>query len=124
MPPMAPTTRTSTQTGTFCRARGSAHRRGDATLLGKGLRHFRPDVVGVHLEALREQRAGHADAHRSVVRFQNDVDGVLLERLGAPADTHWFLCGPTGFMADVQAALEGRGVPPEHIHTESFGARE
>lgn len=52
------------------------------------------------------------------------VDGPLLERLGAPADTHWFICGPTSFMAEVQAALEGRGVPPEHIHTESFGPKQ
>lgn len=52
------------------------------------------------------------------------VDGALLERLGAPADTRWFLCGPTAFMAGIQTALEGRGVPPELIHTETFGPRE
>jgi len=29
------------------------------------LRHFRPNVAGVHFEALLEQRARYADAHRS-----------------------------------------------------------
>jgi ferredoxin-NADP reductase len=33
------------------------------------------------------------------------------------------LCGPTGFMANVQTALEHLGVPAERIHTESFGPK-
>lgn len=55
--------------------------------------------------------------HDSVGR----VDAALLARLAPPRRAHWFLCGPTGFMAEVQADLERRGVPAERIHTESFG---
>lgn len=51
------------------------------------------------------------------------VDGALLERLGPKHDAHYYLCGPVGFMADVQTDLERRGVPTAHIHTESFGPR-
>jgi ferredoxin-NADP reductase len=51
------------------------------------------------------------------------IDGALLARLDPPADAHWFLCGPTGFMAAIQADLERRGVSPERIHGESFGPR-
>ena len=49
------------------------------------------------------------------------VDGALLARLVENTDAHYFLCGPTGFMADIQTDLERRNIPPEHIHTESFG---
>lgn len=74
---------------------------------------------GIRVHVTYSRPLAGDSGHDSVGR----VDGVLLERLGAPADTHWFLCGPTSFMADVQAALEGRGISPEHIHTESFGPR-
>lgn len=57
--------------------------------------------------------------HDSVGR----VDGTLLTRLGPKQDAHYYLCGPVGFMADIQTDLELRGVPTAHIHTESFGPR-
>ncbi len=37
-------------------------------------------------------------------------------------DAHFYMCGPTRFMADVQDGLEARGIAAECIHTESFGA--
>ncbi len=49
------------------------------------------------------------------------VNGALLAQLVDDADAHYFLCGPVGFMADIQAELESRGVPLGQIHTESFG---
>jgi ferredoxin-NADP reductase len=49
------------------------------------------------------------------------VDGALLARLVGGVDAHYFLCGPTQFMADLQSDLERRNVPAEHIHTETFG---
>lgn len=49
------------------------------------------------------------------------IDGDLLASLGMDPDAHYYLCGPTRFMADIQSALEGRGVAADHIHTESFG---
>ncbi len=49
------------------------------------------------------------------------VDGVLLASLAGDLDAHYLLCGPKGFMADIQRDLERRGVPAERIHTESFG---
>jgi ferredoxin-NADP reductase/predicted pyridoxine 5'-phosphate oxidase superfamily flavin-nucleotide-binding protein len=49
------------------------------------------------------------------------VDGALLASLVADVDAHYFLCGPTRFMADLQTDLERRGVLAEHIHWESFG---
>jgi len=49
------------------------------------------------------------------------LDGALLAELIEDREAHYFLCGPTSFMADVQSALERLGVLAEHIHTESFG---
>jgi len=49
------------------------------------------------------------------------VDGALLASLIEEIDAHYFLCGPTQFMADLQSDLERRNIPAEHIHTESFG---
>ena len=49
------------------------------------------------------------------------VDGALLADLVQNVDAHYFLCGPTRFMADVQAELELQNVPADQIHTETFG---
>ena len=49
------------------------------------------------------------------------TDGALLASLINGVDAHYFLCGPTRFMADIQTDLESRNVPSELIHTESFG---
>jgi ferredoxin-NADP reductase/predicted pyridoxine 5'-phosphate oxidase superfamily flavin-nucleotide-binding protein len=37
------------------------------------------------------------------------------------SDAHYYLCGPTRFMAAVQDGLEARSVAAERIHSESFG---
>ena len=39
------------------------------------------------------------------------VDGALLAGLVNNVDAHYFVCGPTSFMAAVQAGLEGSNVP-------------
>ena len=47
---------------------------------------------------------------------------VVLDFVEAP-DAHYYLCGPTQFMAAIQGGLEANAVCPERIHTESFGPR-
>ncbi len=49
------------------------------------------------------------------------VDGALLAGLIKNPGAHYFLCGPTRFMANLQTGLEGRGIPVAQIHTETFG---
>jgi ferredoxin-NADP reductase/MOSC domain-containing protein YiiM len=64
----------------------------------------------------------HAHEHA----FYSATDGRLskdkLEQLGLPAGAAAYVCGPPGFMADMQAALAVLGVDPARIHTELFGA--
>jgi len=48
------------------------------------------------------------------------VDGSLLSTLVNDPDAHYFLCGPSTFMADIQTDLQRRSVPLEQIHYETF----
>ena len=50
------------------------------------------------------------------------LDLVVLERGGVPEDADYYLCGPDGFMRSIGAALTARGVAPERVATEAFGA--
>jgi ferredoxin-NADP reductase len=49
------------------------------------------------------------------------ISGDLLKRLRADTGARYMICGPVGFMADIQIALLDLGVPETRIHTESFG---
>lgn len=49
------------------------------------------------------------------------LDGRLLEKLLPGLDADFYLCGPRGFMAAIDADLAARGVPAERIRSESFG---
>jgi ferredoxin len=50
------------------------------------------------------------------------LDLTVLEGSGVPDDADYYLCGPDGFMRAIGAALTARGVPPERVATEAFGA--
>jgi ferredoxin-NADP reductase/ferredoxin len=50
------------------------------------------------------------------------LDAALLADLCLSADAEAYVCGPTAFMADVTAALTGRGLAPARIRSETFGA--
>jgi ferredoxin-NADP reductase len=47
---------------------------------------------------------------------------AVLAGMGLPADASAYICGPAGFMADMQDALRALGLPGAAIHTEVFGA--
>lgn len=66
-------------------------------------------------------RPGPVDELGTHYDSQGRVTGELLRRLVRNVDAHYFLCGPTRFMAEVQAALEQQNVPAEQIHYETFG---
>jgi ferredoxin-NADP reductase/MOSC domain-containing protein YiiM/ferredoxin len=57
-----------------------------------------------------------------------DFDGVgrlsvrALQRLGAPREADFYLCGPAAFMSALTADLASWGVPPERLHSENFGS--
>jgi ferredoxin-NADP reductase/MOSC domain-containing protein YiiM len=53
-------------------------------------------------------------------RFSQSV----FDELGLPRNADVYLCGPTGFMADMREALTALGVAPERIHIEIFNGGE
>jgi len=83
-----------------------------------------------------ELLADLADSHRLVAYSRpadNDglgadhdlagrLDLAVLQRAGVPTDADYYLCGPDEFMHAIGAALAARGVAPERIATEVFGA--
>ncbi len=56
--------------------------------------------------------------HESVGRVDADFVASLVE----PAECDFYLCGPPGFMQSLYDGLTAKGVPPERIRFESFGA--
>ncbi|MGJ4943661.1 MOSC domain-containing protein [Bradyrhizobium sp. HKCCYLS1011] len=63
-------------------------------------------------------------------RLGDDFDATghlsrsVLEELGIPRDADVYICGPTGFMADMKEALAAMGFAPARISTETFSGRE
>lgn len=53
--------------------------------------------------------------------IQGHLDLVSLERIGIPADADLYLCGPTGFLTDMNRSLISLGVEQDAIHQEVFG---
>jgi predicted pyridoxine 5'-phosphate oxidase superfamily flavin-nucleotide-binding protein len=49
------------------------------------------------------------------------VDAALVRSIVSDLDAEFYLCGPVTFMAELQVGLEALGVPPDQIHSESFG---
>jgi ferredoxin-NADP reductase/MOSC domain-containing protein YiiM len=67
-------------------------------------------------------RPGDGDAVGADYDVAGRVDLAVLEQAGVPKDGDYYLCGPDGFMRAIGAALTARGVKPEDIATEAFGA--
>jgi ferredoxin-NADP reductase len=52
------------------------------------------------------------------------LSGSLFEEAGIPRDADVYLCGPTGFMTEMKAALAAFGISPKRIHIEIFNGSE
>ncbi|WP_343730850.1 pyridoxamine 5'-phosphate oxidase family protein [Duganella sp.] len=70
----------------------------------------------VHLQTLA---AGHNNLAVHVQRERLDLQ--RLRQLLPPGDYDFYLCGPTGFMQTMYAALRELNVPDQRIRFESFG---
>jgi MOSC domain-containing protein YiiM/ferredoxin-NADP reductase len=46
----------------------------------------------------------------------------LLQELGIPQNADFYLCGPPGFLRDLQDGLEAWGIPWPKVHVELFGS--
>jgi ferredoxin-NADP reductase/MOSC domain-containing protein YiiM/ferredoxin len=98
-----------------------------------GARNREEHAFGAEVDALLDDLP---DTHRLVAYSRpagadtpgiyHDVSGrldlAILEQAGVPKDADYYLCGPNGFMRAIGAALTARGVAPERVATEVFGA--
>jgi ferredoxin-NADP reductase/MOSC domain-containing protein YiiM len=50
------------------------------------------------------------------------MTATVLEKLGVPRESDFYLCGPPAFLEDFKAGLDGWGVAPDRVHTENFGS--
>ncbi|MGX7678861.1 MOSC domain-containing protein [Jatrophihabitans sp. DSM 45814] len=62
-----------------------------------------------------EGAEGHEHLHRG------RLSAAELARIRTPAEATAYICGPAGFMTDVQQALAGLGLDASNVHTELFG---
>jgi ferredoxin-NADP reductase/MOSC domain-containing protein YiiM len=97
-----------------------------------GARRPREDALAAEAHALL---AGLPNAYEHIFysaaspdecRRARAVSGRLtndkLSQLGIPAEASAYICGPSGFMADIQSALLALGIDSSRTHTELFGA--
>jgi ferredoxin-NADP reductase/MOSC domain-containing protein YiiM len=49
------------------------------------------------------------------------IDTTLLEKIGVPQDSDFYLCGPSSFLQNMRDGLRNWGVLGEKVHTEIFG---
>jgi ferredoxin-NADP reductase/MOSC domain-containing protein YiiM len=52
------------------------------------------------------------------------IDTPLLERIGVPQGSDFYLCGPSSLLKNMRDGLKSWGVPAENVHTEIFGVLE
>jgi ferredoxin-NADP reductase/MOSC domain-containing protein YiiM len=52
------------------------------------------------------------------------IDTALLERIGVPPGSDFYLCGPPSFLQSMRDRLQTWGVLAENVHTEVFGSLE
>jgi hypothetical protein len=88
--------------------------------LAKEVRELATRRAGIATHIAYSQ-PGSEDRQGEDYDSEGRIDGELLASLIDDPETQYFLCGPTSFMADIQSSLEDRGVPVDHIHTETFG---
>lgn len=82
-------------------------------------------IKGAHGCVIFSRPAPH-DARGTDFDDEGHVSLELLRRLGVPADADFFLCGPVGYLKDLQTLLgsAGLGVRRDRVHFELFGPEE
>lgn len=64
-----------------------------------------------------DQLGADFDAH-------GHIDTALLQKIGVPPGSDFYLCGPSSFLQNMRDGLRNWGVLAENVHTEIFGSLE
>jgi ferredoxin-NADP reductase/MOSC domain-containing protein YiiM len=60
--------------------------------------------------------------HDTGFDMRGRISIATLDDAAVPLDADYYICGPDGFMRDISAGLTARGVAPERLAVETFGA--
>lgn len=69
-------------------------------------------------------RPGSTDRAETDFDAAGHIDTALLERIGVPRNSDFYLCGPSSFLESMRGGLQNWGVPTGNLHTEIFGVLE
>ncbi|MFE1956685.1 MOSC domain-containing protein [Streptomyces sp. NPDC059479] len=86
-------------------------------------RHLLAQLPDAHEHIFYTAPPDGAQAERQTHITYGHLVPEALAALRIPTDADVYLCGPESFMTDLSKALQDLGLPPDHIHTELFGAR-
>src|SRR3954467_11352302 len=67
-------------------------------------------------------RPAPGDVQGRDYQTQGRLSAAVLATLDLPQDADAYICGPTGFMAEMSAALEDLGIDRSRVRTEIFGS--
>jgi ferredoxin-NADP reductase/ferredoxin len=77
-------------------------------------------IPGSH-SAIAYSKPDPTDRLGEAFDIQGQLDLTDLQRLGIPTGADFYLCGPKGFLVDMNRDLASLGVPREAVHQEVFG---
>ncbi len=87
----------------------------------KEARELLDAIPGSH-SAIAYSRPDRTDRLGKDFDIEGHLDLRSLQRLGIPTGADFYLCGPPGFLADLNRAMVSLGVPREAIYQEVFGS--
>jgi ferredoxin-NADP reductase/MOSC domain-containing protein YiiM len=77
-------------------------------------------IEGSH-SVIAYSRPDERDQHGREFDIEGHLDLPRLEKLALPNDADVYLCGPSGFLKDMNRDLASLGFPQNHVHHEVFG---
>jgi ferredoxin-NADP reductase/MOSC domain-containing protein YiiM len=95
-------------------------RNGAANAFAREVKDLLAGVAGVH-SWIVYSRPDPTDKLGVDYDAQGHIDAASLRDIGVPLEADFYLCGPPGFLADLESGLAGLGVARERLHTEVFG---
>ena len=79
------------------------------------------DVIPGSHSAIAYSKPDPTDRIGTDFDIRGQLDLTNLQRLDIPTDADFYLCGPTGFLVDMNRDLVALGVPRDAVHQEVFG---
>lgn len=99
------------------------NRDADSIIFDKELAAYKADYKErMHLLHILENPGDFEECYKGRVE-RSQVPGLLRKLPQLPPEaTEYYICGPSGMMAEAEEGLKAAGVKPEQVHTEKFSA--